>query len=106
MEMFNTLTYYNDRNNAPLSDANIQEAMRKVIEEEPITDANNLIVDKFSRASNTQRENENTIFISKKLDKLDGIVDALMILTISDAEYYESNTATASDSQSNLTRNP
>ena len=33
-EMLKTLTDYNDRNNAPLSNDNIQEAIHKFIEEE------------------------------------------------------------------------
>ena len=39
------------------------------------------------------------------LDKLDELVDAVKNLTINDAKYYESNTATASDPQEYLTRN-
>ena len=35
-EMFNTLTDYNDRNNTPLSNDNIREAIRKVTEKELI----------------------------------------------------------------------
>ena len=34
MEICNTLTDYNDLNNNPLSNANIWEAIRKVMEEE------------------------------------------------------------------------
>ena len=56
MEMCNTLTVYNERNNMPSFNANIQEEMRKVMEEESITDANNLTTDTFSHASNTNRE--------------------------------------------------
>ena len=54
-EMFNTLTDYNDRNNTPLSNLNIWEAIRKVIEEESIADANNAAMNTFGYASNTQR---------------------------------------------------
>ena len=43
--------------------------------------------------------------ISKKLDKLDNLVDAVKNLTINDAKYYESNIETASDTQGDLTRN-
>ena len=60
----------------------------------------------FSHASNAQRQNGNAIFTSEKLDKLDELVDAVNNLTINDAKYYESNTATASDVQGYLTRNP
>ena len=34
MEIYKTLTDYNDRNNKPLSNNNILEAIRKVTEEE------------------------------------------------------------------------
>ena len=56
--------------------------------------------------SNTQRENANTIFKIEKLDKSDELIDALNNLTINDAEYYKSNTATASDAQGDITHNP
>ena len=55
--------------------------------------------------SNTNRENANIIFTSDKLDKTEELVDAVNILTINYAEYYESNTATASDAQGDLTHN-
>ena len=105
-EMSNTLTDYNKRKNTPLSHVNIREAIRKVVEEEYIIDANNVTVDTFIHASNAQRENSNAIFTSEKLDKLDELVDAVNNLTINDAKYYESNTATASDEQGDLTSNP
>ena len=37
---------------------------------------------------------------------MDDLVDAVNNLTINDARYYESNTATASDTQGDLSRNP
>ena len=40
------------------------------------------------------------------MDKSDELVDAVNNLAIIDTKYYESNTATASDSQYYLTRNP
>ena len=52
------------------------------------------------------RENANEIFKSEKTDKLDELVKAVNNLTINDAEYYESNTATASDAQGDISRNP
>ena len=55
-EIYRTLTDYNDRNNTPLSNAKTQEEMRKVIEEESISDSNNVTADTFSNASNTQRK--------------------------------------------------
>ena len=90
----------------PLSNANIQETIRKASEEESIADANNVTADTFSHSSNTQRKNANAIFTSKKLDKSDELVDALKKLTSNNAKYYESNTVPANDTQGDLTRNP
>ena len=53
------------------------EAIHKVVEGESISDANNIDADTFSHASNTQRENANSIFTSEKLDKSDDLVDAI-----------------------------
>ena len=103
--MCNSLSDYNELNKKPLSNANIWLEIRKVMEEEPITDANNVTADTFSHAPNTQRENINTIFTSEKLDNLDKLVEAVKKLTINYAKYYESNTAAASDAQGNLTHN-
>ena len=50
-EICNTLSDYNDRNNTPLSNANIREAIHKVMEGQPKLDANNFIVDIFRHAS-------------------------------------------------------
>ena len=52
-------------------------------------DANNVIVDTFSHASNTQRENTNMIFTSEKIYKSDKLVDAVKNLTTNDAKYHE-----------------
>ena len=76
------------------------------MEEESITDSNNITADTFRHASNTQGENKNMIFRSEKLDKSDDLLDAVKNLTINDTKYYESNTATANDAQGNLTCNP
>ena len=46
------------------------------------------------------------IFTSEKIDKSDNLVDSVKNLTINDAKYYESNTATVSDAQGGLTCNP
>ena len=80
--------------------------MRKVMEEESITDTNNVTSDTFSHASSAQRENTNAIFASEKIDKYGKLVDSFNNLKINNAEYYESNTATASDAQGDLARNP
>ena len=97
--MYITLTDYNYHNNTPLSNTNIREAICKLMEEESITDSNNFTADTFSCESIVQRENANAIVTSYKIDKLDELVDAVKNLTIKDAEYYESNTAIASDSK-------
>ena len=62
--MCRTLTDYNDHNNTPLSNKKIREEIRKVMEEESITNANDFTVNKSSQASNAQRENSNAIFTS------------------------------------------
>ena len=67
------------------------------MEEESISEANNITADTFSHTSITQRENANTIFTSEKLHKSDELTDALKDLTIKDVKYYESDTAKASD---------
>ena len=76
------------------------------MEETSMMDANNVTADTFIHASSAHRENTNVIFTSEKLDKSDKIIDAVNNLTINYYKYYESNTATASYSQVNLTRNP
>ena len=76
------------------------------MEEESISDANNVTMDTFMHTSNTHRENSNAIFTTENIDKLDKLEDSLEDLTINDAKYYESNTAIKIDSQGDLTRNP
>ena len=105
-EMFKTLTDYNDRENTPLSNSSIREEISKVMEEESISDANNVTADTFSHTPNTQKQNTNAIFISEKLDKSDELVDEVNNLKINDAKYYKSNTAITSDAQGDLTCNP
>ena len=46
------------------------------------------------------------IFTSEKLDKSDKLADTLNDLTTNYAKYYVSNSVTAIDTHSNLTRNP
>ena len=77
LEMFKTLTDFNDHNNAPLSNEKIQEAIHKVVDEESISYANNVSANTFSHTSVTQRDNVNAIFTSEKLDKSDKLVDTL-----------------------------
>ena len=48
-------------------------------------------MDTFSQIFNTQRENENTILTSEKLETLDTLSETLKMLTINNAGYYESN---------------
>ena len=89
----------------PLSNTRILEEIRKVIDELSIVDDNNVTTATFSHASNTQRDNSNVIFTSEKPDKSDKLVYTVNNLTINDAKYYESNTATASAVQGSITRN-
>ena len=56
-------------------------------------------------SSNTKRYNEDTIFTSEKLDKLDELEKSVKNLTTNNSEYYESNTVTASVAQGDLTHN-
>ena len=68
-------------------------------------DGNNVTSYTFIHMSNTQRDNENAIFTSEKLDKSEGLVDAVKNLTINNAKYYKSNTSTQSgDSYSHYQR--
>ena len=80
--------------------------MRKVIEQESISDANNVTEYTFSHKSNTQTENVNTIFTSDKIDKSNDLVDTVNNLIINDAEYFKSNKDTASDTQGDLPIDP
>ena len=57
------------------------------MEEESITDTTHITTDTISHASNSQRENANTIFTSEKLDKPNKLVDAVKNLTINNDEY-------------------
>ena len=104
-KLSNNTTTLNDRNDAPLSNAKIQEVILKVMmedEEESTTDANNITADEFSHGSSSKRENEEAIFISEKLDKSDELVDEINKSTINNSG-YELNKATASEAQGNLT---
>ena len=56
--------------------------------------------------SRAQRENSNVIFTSEKLEKSEELVDAVKNLTVNDAKYYDSNTATVRDEQVNITSDP
>ena len=80
--------------------------MKVVIEdeEESISDSNHVTADAFSHASSSHRENLGVIFTSKKLEKLEELVEAINNLKIDDAR-YELNTATASETQGDLTSN-
>ena len=103
--MFKTLTDYNDLNNTSLSKAEIQESMNKFIEDESIAYYNNVTTNTFRHASNTQRENENAILTSEKLDKSDALAEAIKYLTMNDAEYYESDSANMNDAKVDVARN-
>ena len=75
------------------------------MQQKSITDSNNVTQDAFSHASDAQRENTNSIYTGDKLYKSDKQVDSVKNSKINDAKYYESNTATVSDAQVNLTHN-
>ena len=100
-----TTTYFNNRNDAPLSNEQIQEAMHKLISEEEV-DAHNIIVDTFSQKSNTQRDNANTILTREKLDKSDELAETLKDLTINDAEYYVSESENKNDTKGDPASDP
>ena len=62
--------------------------------------ANNVIVDNFSPTPvtpNTQRENENVILTSERLDNSDALAETLNNLAINNTGYYESYSANAND---------
>ena len=70
------------------------------------SDAHNVTVDTFSQKSHTQKDNENMILKSDKLDKSDALEEMLKGLTINDAEYYESDSANANDAKGNPSSDP
>ena len=67
-----------------------------------MVDANNITADTFIHASNTHTENAKKIFTNENIDKLDQLVHTGNNFTIKDSKYYESNTATARDTQGDL----
>ena len=75
------------------------------MEVESLTDANNITADAFSHVYSSKRENTNMVFTTEELEKLEKLVGAVNNLTINDAKYNESNTATVNDAQVNLTSN-
>ena len=76
------------------------------MDKESISDAENVTADTFSHTSNTQIDNANAIFTSEKLDKSDELADKLKDLTINDAQYYVSNSATANDAKGDPASDP
>ena len=56
-------------------------------------------MDTFSQTYNTQRENENTILTSEKIDKSDALVETLKWLAINEAGYYESDLVNSNDAK-------
>ena len=102
--MLRTITDYNDRNDAPLFNDKIQEAIHKLIEEE--FDYHNVTADTFSHTSNIQRDNTNAIFTSEKLDKSDEVAETLKDFTINDVEYYVSNSENSNDAKIEPASNP
>ena len=53
-----------------------------------IVDANNINADTFRHTYNTQRETENAIFTSERIDKSNYLANAFKDLTINEAKYY------------------
>ena len=96
--MYETLIYYNDRNDVPFSNDKIQQAINKVIAEEEsyaynITlDSHNVPADTFSQTratTNAREDNENLILTSESLNNLDVLAETLKKgLTINNSEYY------------------
>ena len=79
-KMLETLVDYNNRNNAPLSNDKLWQAistvMEKMEEEERnfILDSNNLNMDTFCQfpvTTNTQGDNANAVFTSERQNTLD-----------------------------------
>ena len=65
-KIYENLVDYNDRNDAPLSNDDVIQAIHKIIAEEE-AGAHNITADTFSQTPvtpNTQGENENTILTS------------------------------------------
>ena len=92
------ITDFNDRKDAPLPNAKIQEAIHKVIAEEKFYDRKTT-ADIFSHTSNTQRDNANAILKSENQDKLEKLAEMLLDLTINNAEYYVLDSANSNDTK-------
>ena len=110
-KIYEALIDYNNRNDAPFSNENIQDSIHKVIAEEELDanninlDACNVTEDTFSQTSNTQRDNANAILTSEKLDKSDDLVETLKELTFNYDGYYVSNSANTNDAKVNPASN-
>ena len=99
-QLYETLVYYNDRNNAPFSNENIRQAIRKIMAGKEM-DACNITLDSHSVTVdilwktivilNTQGENENVILTRERLNNSDALVEILKGLTINNAGYYDSD---------------
>ena len=85
-KMYKTLVDYNDRKDAPVSNEKIQQEMRKLITKEEAdarnitSDSHNATADNFCQTPvtpNTQRENENAILTSERLNNLDVLAETL-----------------------------
>ena len=71
-----TVTYFNNRNDAPLSNKKIQEAIYKVIAKEE-SDTHTVTADTFNQLSNTKKENAKAILTSEKQDKFDALAETI-----------------------------
>ena len=92
-ELYGTIKDCNDRNSAPFSNENIWYEISGVIVEEE-AEAHNVTAETFCKmpvTPNTQGENKNAILTSERLNNLDALAYTLKLLTINNAEYYESD---------------
>ena len=112
MKCFRTITDYNNCNDVPFSNENIQDTIHRFISKEEMDyhsitlDSHNVTVDNFSRTSNKQIDNNNTILTSEKLEKLDDMAETLKGLAINNSGYYELGSTNANDAKNNTARNP
>ena len=111
-KMYETLVDYNNRKDAPFPNNNIRQEICKIMADKEseacnITlDDHNVTVDSLWKtpvAPNTQRDNENTILTSKRLNNLDALAKTLKGLKTNDAGYYDSD---ENDAKINPESNP
>ena len=67
-------------------------------------DAYNVTAYNFSQTFNKQIENANAILTSERLDKLDELAETLKALTINNAGYYVSDSASTNEANSDYAK--